>query len=170
MNTSTIKSSLFNWLNTEFGGGLTPIFARQNSPRPQKPYATIQLQSLSMMGQDELRSIDDSGIATIGGQRKMTIDLNIYGPDALGLMHQAQSSLSKQSVLDAFYESEIAIWNVGDAKDLTALLETNWEERAQMDVFIGFANNINDDLGIIEKVDLSGQINNTTIAPFEIAV
>ena len=65
----------------------------------------------------------------------------------------------------------IAVWLLGAVADVSALLNTGYEGRAQMDVQFGIASNMigtsAEDLGAIEKVTTTGEItdgvNTTTV-------
>ncbi|HCU25440.1 MAG TPA: hypothetical protein DF383_10525 [Deltaproteobacteria bacterium] len=161
MTTPTqIKTAFQEWLSQEAAGLTSVIFADQAAPRPPKPYGTVRLGVQRALGlRDEFRELDDLGIAEYLGQREMTVALNIYGPGALEQMHQAQASLSKQSVLDRFIGTYgIAILDAGDITNLTSFLEVSDEERAMMEVRIGYSVSTNDDVGWIETVEVNDQI------------
>jgi len=74
------------------------------------------------------------------------------------LIAKAYNALEKQTVHDQLAASGIAILEKNDVQNLTGMLETIFEERASFDFFIGFADNVEDDLGIIESVELTGQL------------
>jgi len=138
---------------------VTVIFADQNSPRPPYPYAVVRLDTMVKIGWDEVREIDpDTNIATIGGQRRMTVSVSYFGPKPLEEIAKAYNALEKQTVHDQLAASGIAILEKNDVQNLTGMLETIFEERASFDFFIGFADNVEDDLGIIESVELTGQL------------
>lgn len=139
---------------------VTVIFANQNAPRPDKPYATILIVSnVALGGRDEQRSTDSDGIMTLTGLRRMTLSINIFGEGALDYMEQARNSLNKQTVLDDFFwADDIAIINKGEIQNLTLLLETIYEPRAQMNLTIGYAQEYYDDVGFIESVEVNDEI------------
>lgn len=140
---------------------VTVIFANQNAPRPAKPYGTILIVSSIRVGQnDEQRSTDNYGEMTLIGQRQMTVSLNIYGDGAMDYMETLQQSLSKFSVLQNYFGSaQISILNKSNIQNLTYLLETDFESRAQMDITIGYAIDYTDDVGLIEHVEVVGTVN-----------
>ena len=140
------------------------IFSDQNAPRPAYPYATIRMNSIVKIGWDEIREINpQTNIATIGGQRRATISVNYFGTKPLEEISKAFNSLEKQTVQDQLAASGIAIQEKNDIQNLTAMLETVFEERSFFDFFIGLADNVQDDLGIIETVELTGQLSGGTI-------
>lgn len=140
---------------------VTVIFANQNAPRPAKPYGTILIMSVIRVGQnDEQRETDNYGEMALVGQRQMTVSLNIYGEGAIDYMETLQQSLSKFSVLQNYFGSApISILNKSTIQNLTYLLETDFESRAQMDITIGYAVDYTDDVGLIEHVEVVGTVN-----------
>jgi len=144
---------------TESPSAATVIFADQNSPRPSDPYAVIRIGTISQLGQDELREIDpDTLLATTGGQRRATISVDYFGSNALENIMKASNSLEKWSLVDTFNTAGIAFIEKNDIQNLTAMLETKYQQRANFDFFIGFAENVEEDLGIIEEVELTGNV------------
>lgn len=136
----------------------TIIFADQNSPRPIEPYAVIRLSNVVKIGQDEFRDLQDDGIVTIGGQRRMTVSVSYFGTNPLQEISKAYNSLDKQSIQYLFQNAEVAIVEKMEIQNLTSMLETRFEPRAFFDFWISFADNIEDDLGIIEQVELTETI------------
>jgi len=134
------------------------IFADQNSPRPNLPYAVVRIDTIIDVGFDEVREIDSvTNIATIGGQRQATVTVDYFGPNPLVEITKAFNALEKQNVLDQLSASGIAILDKNDIQNLTDMLETIFEERASFDFFLGFADNVEDDLGIIESTEVTGE-------------
>jgi len=147
------------------------IFSEQNAPRPSPyPYATLRVDSFIKLGWDETRSMDDNGIATIGGQRRATVSVHYFGTDPFTQITQAYSSLQKQTVRDAFSAAGIAIIQLNDIQNATTMLETAFEPHTTFDFFVGLADNVEDDLGIIEAVEVTGQVGDVVVGPNTIQV
>lgn len=148
---------------TEEAEAVTVYFADQidntgrNAPQPAYPCACIRVNNVQKLGWDELREIDDANIATFGGQRRATVNISYFGQNPIQGVVNAYNSLEKQTVIDALSADGIAILEKNDVQNLTNMLETKFEPRADFDFYIGFADNFEDDLGIIETVELSGE-------------
>lgn len=88
----------------------------------------------------------------------MTVSIQVFGstkvlrPMAYQLALDLNSSLSLQTVLDHLRTGGVSVYQQGDPQNLTALEETEYEERAGFDVLFGVAQNIVDDPGVIEHV------------------
>lgn len=138
-----------------------------DAPRPPKPYMAFKITSAAIKyGDDESRQVYDGSTPTTqfvsGGQRKMAVSLHAYGrskEEAYSFMALVQAGLQLHSIRELFNRAALAVWTVGNVADLSALLNTGYEGRAQMDVDFGVASNIVEDLGSIDEVAIQGAIN-----------
>lgn len=138
---------------------VTVIIEDQNAPRPDYPYASFRISNINKIGFDEIRSIDsDTDVLNIGGQRRATVEINYFGQDSLSNLTKAYNSLEKQSLIDTFYVAGIAYLEKNDVQNLTDMLETKYEDRSYFDFYIGFADNIEDNVSIIESVSFTSNI------------
>lgn len=159
MSLDNIKLGIKKWIQGELK--LTVMFAEQSGPRPSKlPYVTIRLDSPTALGgADEQGELDDDGNVEVRGHRTLTVALDTYGPGALSIMETLQQSLGKVSVLDILSEEYgLAVIDTMPIQNLTALLETEFEERAHMDLIVGYAKAMTDHVGIIEHVEINDKI------------
>lgn len=172
-----ILQSLRTWFKRE--SGLNVIIADQGTPRPARPYASIRF---VVAGQRLGNSVDETRIAfipavldnpgtplvnearaayheaTTTGMRSATASLNIFGPSAQSLMAKVRDSLDRPDVIEEFDIAEISHIGEGNIQDLTALEETEYLERAQMDLNIGFVAESVKEIGIIESAEVSGTV------------
>ena len=154
-----IKLGLKEWINNEIF--VTVVFSENSDVRPSRlPYATIRFDTQNSYGiRDEQKQVNDEGIVEIRGHRSLTVDINMYGSGSIQKMEDLKSSLSKETVLSNLNDKYgIAILDKGAIQNLSTLMETKYEERAQMDVLIGYATSIEDEVGIIERVEINEEI------------
>lgn len=143
----------------------------RTAPRPPYPYATLQVDTVLQHSWDETRRTDAEGITSMGGQRRATVSVNYYGDDPMDQIAAAISAMDKETVTDLFRAAGISVWQKNPGQNLTGLLETRNEPRASFDFFIGFAENYEDDTGLIETVeDLTGQVDGETVGPITVEV
>lgn len=142
------------------------ILAEQNSPRPDYPYAVIRLSSIERVGWDEFRGVDpETRVAEIVGQRQATVSVDFFGEEpevgqhsrALEEIEKARTSLHKPSVQQELSAAGISIQLIGTTQNLTAMLETIFEDHANFDFFIGLAESVEDNVGFIEQVEFEGK-------------
>jgi hypothetical protein len=139
----------------------------QKADRPCKPYFTMKFTGpAGKQGDDSRQNVRDNlghptTIVNIGGQRKVTVSFQSYGnshEEAYNFMALWQSSLELEGVQADLRASGIAVWLNGSVADLSALLQTGYEGRAQMDVEFGVAANLTEDQGAIETINIQGNI------------
>lgn len=166
LNVSEIQKTIFNWIESRTRG-LIPssqiLWRQQSEPLPRRPCVTLKVIS----GPTRVGYFDDGmtfiGGPTgsqfnIGGHREMVISVQVFGSsrvktmDAIQLAADLNTSLALTSVLQLLRAGGIAVLRRGDPSNLTALEETEYEERVQFDMTIGVAQNIIDDPGVIEHV------------------
>lgn len=145
-------------LTTSPQAAVTVILADQDAPRPAYPYATIRLMSTKPYGFDDQRDMDDDGIVTVAGQRGATVSVHYFGDNPVGSLEQACNSLEKQTVLDQLYASGIAVQSKEPIQNVSAALETHFDPHATFDFYIGMSENNLDDVGVIEHVELTGEV------------
>jgi len=159
-----IKLSMKKWLNEELG--LPFIFEEQADPRPSvRPYGTIRILNQAHVGGNDVRgAIDDHGVRTLKGVRSGAVSVNIFGDGAIESMQLARDSMFKEtSIMKMWDDYGLSITTAGDIQNLTGLLETDFEERAQMDVNILYAREYDEDVGLIKHVNIEGEADGTTI-------
>lgn len=143
--------------------------ARPPASDPVVPYATIFLNpGPSLSGSDEERYEDASGVLHVKtvGQRELTLSVNLYRKGALQKMARLQKLLQTRSFRDTVYglskaqNFELIIVEALSSQDLSSLIQSNYEERAQMDVSLRLTSSITESLEPIEGVEAEGTIKN----------
>lgn len=134
-----------------------------NSPRPpQLPYFSYKLTSPGAhIGYASQQWTGDSTIFNAGAQRRISASFQCYAQDqetAYNYMSLWQMALEMVTTQAALRESGIAVWTIGDVADLSQLLNTGYEGRAQLDVTFGVAFNKTEDLGTIEEIEVSSTV------------
>lgn len=166
---------VINWIKNEFPD-IPVIIDRPNVPRPELPYITIMVSSpITKVGSRDSREHVDDTTWNIGGQRRFTMSIRAYvSPsgkgffDAQDMMIQLQDSLEDDNRRSILTSAGLAVWFSSDILDVTELLETGYEPRAQLDVEFGIASNRETDFGAIETVQIEPTIDGNTEPEFEV--
>jgi len=153
LNFETVKTNLYDWA-VSVAPGIPVIFYNQNAPRPSLPYITLYLQSLLAIGEDYTTTPDVIGGVDLIGDREFTLQVQSYGGDPMTLLENMRTSLQKQTVLDTLREDGIVFVNHFPINDITALLDTEFETRASMDILFRIAQFDEDISGLIETVEI----------------
>lgn len=161
----TIEDALYSWVSVSTGA--TTVFLEQGAPRPATPYMTVKVVSLTPTGLDSLVSVSDplgppnEATATYRGDREVSVSVQGIGPGAMDLCLTAANSLNKQSFVDSLAASGLFRRGLIPAvTDITALLETDYEERAQFDAIFALCDEYTDSVSLIETVEVDGTLEN----------
>jgi len=131
-------------------------------PTPSYPFATYRFDSYIELGQDEVSPPDASGIVTVSGQRQATISVHYFGSNPIGNISTAYLSLGKPTVQAFLYLAGIAINEKGPVQNVTAMLETKYDDHATFDFYVGLSDSMTDNVGLIERVGLQGIYQSST--------
>lgn len=165
---ASIQKTIYSWIRIQCAGVIPDsqiIWRNQSEPLPPRPCVTLKVtEGPKRTGYND--HVVYSGTGTkfmVGGQRTMTVNVQIFGntkvlrPMAYQLADDLNSSLSLPTVLDLLRAGGIGILQQGEPINLTALEETEYEERAGFDIVLSVAQNIVDDPGAIEHVGPIGK-------------
>ena len=151
---------LIRWF--ENATGLTTIWEDQDSLRPIPPYATLKIVSIPSVGVDEIRQRQDETMVDIVGYRRISVSSQVLGPNAMEIISCARLALSKQRVRDELEKADLHFQTSSDPQDLSQLLETIIEPRAQMDIIFGTHFTDEEDLSSIDSVEITGTVDDIT--------
>lgn len=166
LNLESIKFGIWNWVK-DVTQGVVPdsqiIWRNQSEPLPPRPCVTMKIIS-GPSPTDRAGSLifnANNDPFTVGMQMEMMVSIQVFGntrvsrPMALQLTLDLNTSLIRQSILDKLKVSGVSIQGKSTVQNLTALEETEYEERAGFDVSMGLVQNVLDDPGTIEKVNIT---------------
>ena len=155
INYNTVKTALFDWVTTQVPVGMPVILYQPNAPRPTIPYVTIYLNQTTQVNQDWSAPVtDENGVMDMKGDRQFNVQLQAYGGDPLTLLENLRTSLQKQTVLDILRASGIVFYQSLAINDITALVETEFEKRAQLDISLGIGQVYTDEPGYFDEIEI----------------
>lgn len=173
---TTIEAAIrTSWLLTvlqEIDSTAEVIFADPSGPRPTVVYASFRLLTIGGSRFADHRGPRESDDKTeFVKNRELIYSVNIFGSNAMGLAEHAKSRLIMPDVTDPLRLSGIAVYDSTIVTNLTALLTTDREARAQFDARFGAASSLVLDEGVIDTAVGRGEItgSGTTLhtVPFE---
>jgi len=171
-----IEDGFFQWVK-EITQGIIPdsqiLWRNQSEPLPPRPCVTMKIidgptptdRNGSLFfnpksGQTPPTSNQNPNF-NVGMQMEMTVSIQVFGnkrvprPRAIQLTLDLNSSLIRQSILDKLKKAGISIQGKSQVRNLTALEETEYEERAGFDINVGLVQNVLDQPGTIETVNMT---------------
>lgn len=166
MNRRELEDVLFEVVEPHLPAGVHLIWEDQSAPRPEKPYVSLNfLLPSQRIGHDELRGEGDQFFLV--GQRRFVLSVNAFGEsrqenedalDAADLLEPVVQGLYSEETLSQLLAAGIASVDEGQVRDLTALLESRYESRAQVDLTFHRTVSKSETLPIIEKVEVNDQL------------
>lgn len=161
MNEPVIKKAIYDCIRSILDEDALLIWADQNQHRPMRPYVSMKLLLGPVaIGQDEERQ-DEDDFVMISGFRELTLSVNYFGENPFRGLGEVQTRLRFPSTRETLYASGLVFVSDSGLRDLSQLLETQTEQRAQMDLVFRYSENASDaDMHgpIIERVELENGI------------
>lgn len=164
LNIDSIETAIYNWIKREVRDEVdadSVFFMEQSAPLPPRPCVGIKMLTGPMRTgsfDDEIYDVD-LDLLEVSGQRTMNYTIKVFGnlrvmrPMAKQLAADLSASLTKPSVLQDLYAAGVAIFEIGDITEISAIEESEYEERMQFDIKIGVAENVEDQPGCFTDVD-----------------
>lgn len=182
LDLTAIEDTIFTWIDNVTRGVLEEIrivWRNQSEPLPPRPCVTMKWidgpKPIARSGNRFLNAADKP--SSVGIQMEATISIQIFGNTQINHGHRANqlaldinSSLLRQDILDDLKRGGVAIQVVGAPRNLTALEESEYEERAGFEIGIGLVQNVTENVGVIKTVHITGEacdipVNKTVILP-----
>jgi len=131
------------------------ILLNQVGDKPLYPFIAFQMSSIIDLGQDEVSRPNDNGIAVVSNQRQATVSVHYYGDNCIGQIAIPYLSLGRPTIQEGLSAAGIAVNSKASIQNISAMLETVYEQHASFDCFVGIVDNITDNIGIIERFGLT---------------
>lgn len=156
---SIIEKTIYSLLLDIFN--VPVIFAYENAPRPCKPYITINYIS----GQLQIGTTDEviyknADTFRIRGQRQLVYSIMFIGKDSRNRADELLNRLQFPTILEIFQKNGFTYLRDSGVTDVSILTDTEFEERANIDLTFITANDNEDNIGYIDSIDGAGSINN----------
>jgi len=166
MNFSVLQDKIYSWINGEVAlmpGSYVVIWQYSNAPRPDRPYISLLIPTITPVGHASYGKVDENGIITILSQNLMTLSIIYHGQESpqnmLGqqVLNWILLSTKKEYVNQIFRDSGIGYLTRLSQNTLQNLVATSFEEQTILDLSFLLVTDIIDDVGLIERVEMSGE-------------
>lgn len=143
---------------------LKVIWANESGVRPKLPYVSLNFinPGMRMGSKDNIEYAGDDAFQVVG-QRSATLSVNAFGDEAIQQLMNFRDALETAEAMDYTREQQISIVPDGKPKDLSELVDTKIEKRAQLDLSVGYTVSIEENYGPIDSVEVNNVINEETI-------
>lgn len=147
--------------------GVVIISDQSDAPRPDKVsdpegFTACKVLSLTEIGRPEYARVDAEGLQEVSIQGQLNIDIQAFGPNALGRLSNLKLELKKSTVRGELYTACLALVSISAILDISTTLDTEWEERAQMAATFNLKTKITDNISVIETVILTENLADET--------
>lgn len=166
---TTIEGAIRTWLLAELvklNANFKCIWNRPKQPnepgnRPALPYAAISIIAppvpLSQTNELEYKS---TTIWTHKKTFRFLLQVDIFVDDLLdfGFVDYLAMSKSFISTTDTMAAASLAIQNIGNMQDTTALISNGFEQRATFEIEFLYEKTVDEDIGLIETITRSATL------------
>lgn len=159
------------------GLDISKVFnAQQNMPKQSKTYCTLRYYSYGQEVPYEHILTTTAGEQLTISRQTLVCEVQMFatsGTDACAALQNLINAFDRQTIIDQLKTSDIAIVSAEPVQDISALLDnTVWETRASVDITIRFTSTVSDDVGYVDKVEITGKTSDsvTTIPDMNIDV
>lgn len=155
----TKEDAIYDWAIASLVN-IPVIWDKPNAPRPALPYVTLNIIGGPIpVGDRPVRRYKTLDTWTFYFKYRITLSINIFGyEDHLIKMNTMLNSLYLPSKIEILNLAGMACWGTDGPRDLSVLMDTEWEFRSHADVFLSYGKNVDDVPGEIQKLEVNGQI------------
>lgn len=168
-----IQDAIYDWIKKETDGVVDPeaiVWRDQSKPAPLRPLVSLKIiDGPRSVGRDPSLFNAPQKKFTAGVQQVLTVSVQAFGsstvsrPIAGQLAIDLHSSLLKQQVRQPLSKAGLSVQDLGQPRNLSAVEETEYEERWGFEVQFGAAQNVLDDPSTIETVNIAGNVDGTPV-------
>ncbi|BBO74401.1 hypothetical protein DSCW_18180 [Desulfosarcina widdelii] len=156
------ENALHAWIQAILTG-VTVIWEHEGGQRPNAPFASLDIiAGPQSTGPGEQRWDAEDTFAH--ALRKLaTLSVSTFGDNALVMAVAVEDALQLPTHQTTLRQAGFAVWGHDGPRDITALMDTQHEGRAVIDIFIAWAEAATDTPGEIHKVGISSGVCDQTI-------
>lgn len=141
-----------------------PVFRANQKSEQYTDQCTFNILSEIVYGVDGYRNADPStNLSLLVGSRIATIGLSFIGEKALEKAARVHSELYSERAKNFFAGYNLAVFGRLSIVDLTELMETDFQERADFDFRVRYFDTQEEDLGSIENANIDAVIDSFSV-------
>lgn len=138
--------------------GYTIKAKQKDAPRPNKPYADVDLVSDTGLGQEQREFVnndtDDDLTENITGMRQIMFSIGFYKDGSIDNARRVRTRSVRESIQAIFSASGVGLTSRSEVREISEPLENGWEERAQFDIVLSATGTDSDIVRSILSVDM----------------
>lgn len=136
--------------------GITTIWDKPGQPRPSLPYATLNLSPSRDICKADISHFSDDTYEYLF-RKEATLSISIYDIDnSFARIQQLINKLNTPAIQAMLRQGDIAYLYSSPPLDLSLLLETTFENRSTVDIFLSYAVSLNENVQEVHSVTYEG--------------
>jgi len=156
----TKEDAIYDFVVASLGIDVAVIWDKPNAKRPDLPYVTLNI-SGGPIAIDDRPSMQYKTLDTwtYGFKKRITLSINFFGYE----LHQYYLERISQCLyiddkVELLNVDGLACWGFDGPRDLSSIVDTEFEFRGQLDVFLSYGDTIDSSPGEIKKIGLNGEV------------
>lgn len=166
MNEEFINKLLRDSINLILNEPEYAVRAKQSgAPRKTGPYASVDLLTSLSVGyeQRELTNAGQDLESSISGSYLLTYSINFHRDSALDNGFKIRTLLFSDQIKELFKVAGVGLVSRSEVRNLTSVIDSNWEERAQFDITVNAINTDTETLISVLSVTIPAEFQNSGI-------
>jgi len=139
------------------------IWEGENGPRLPPPYLSMEVLGNNPLGMPhqgpvKVTQAKPGGTQTITQSIDRTVSIQGFGNSTEYRLEMLVDSFDKSATISALRSKGLSIRDVGDIRDISAVVDSDMESRWAVDIVVGDTRVVVDDPGYIETVEIESTI------------
>lgn len=166
-NTGTLIEDFVTLIQSKIVGLVIIAEDPNGGPRPSKNFhpngfSACKITNTLEIGRPEYLPPDANGDQVISIQNQIEIQIQTFGPNAMGRLNCLKVEFRKLSFKSELIAINLCFSSASDVLNISTTLDTDWEQRAQMTISFNTTARITDHVGCIENASITGVYNDAT--------
>lgn len=153
---STVEAAIQSWIDGATPSNCTVVWDKQGRDRPSLPYVTLNVAAGPVLEGTPSLTYDDNDNYLHEFKKRFLLSVNIYARDNhLGLIEDIANSMYFESNKAIFRAAYLQVRTHTDIQDLSQLLDTKYEFRANVDFNCSYGESVTEEIGYIDTISYS---------------
>jgi len=153
------EDAIYDFIVASLGIHVNVIWDKPNAPRPQLPYVTLNISGGPIpIGDKPSIRYKELDTWSYCFRNRITLSINFYGYEYHQYyLQKIQRSLYIDDKIELLNTVGIACWGTDGPRDLSTLIDTEFEFRGQVDIFLAYGEIVDSSPGEVHKIGLNGE-------------
>lgn len=150
---AALENAVYDWLDTLATEQI--IWTKEKAPQPTSAYLALNFSTLGVSEGAGFERLVSGSSRTLVQRRQATLNIQAFGEAAVERLWSIKDAIYTEASLGAIVAANLSIIRDEDVQDISLLLDTQIQERASMDVILGYTKSVTDGTNWIESVEVT---------------